>query len=247
MQRYFISPSQVDYPCVVLNDENIHHIVRVMRARTGEKIICSDGCGHDYVVQIIQLDHTCVKGRIVERITSNELPVRISIAQAIPKGDKMDWIVQKCTELGAYDLFPFHSAHTIVQLDAKKTAKRLERWQKIAKEAAEQSQRSIIPVVHPPLQWPFLMQMVQQYDYALLAYEQERNHSLYQFLHAHPSWQSLLVVIGPEGGFSQKEVEEATHSGLYAVTLGKRILRTETASLFALSSIAYHMEQMLQF
>jgi 16S rRNA (uracil1498-N3)-methyltransferase len=180
----------------------------------------------------------------VEHLESDrELPIHVSLAQGIPKGDKMDWVIQKGTELGANEFVPFTSSRTIVQLDAKKETKRLERWGKIAKESAEQAHRSIVPQFTSVKSWKQLMAYNNQFDLVLLGYENESSRTIHQALEDLPEdAKRILLIIGPEGGFSSSEVDDAMEAGIQVVMLGKRILRTETAGLYGLSSISYYFE-----
>ncbi|WCN38731.1 16S rRNA (uracil(1498)-N(3))-methyltransferase [Aneurinibacillus uraniidurans] len=244
MQRYFVEPIHMREHEVTITGDDVNHIVRVMRNRVGDEVICCNGQGRDVRGAIEAIEPDAVHIRIVEEgLKNRELPVQVTIAQGLPKGDKMEWVIQKGTELGAFSFCAFTSSRTVVKLDAKKEAKRLERWQKIAKEAAEQSHRSVVPQIENVQSWRELLASASGFHYAVLAYEKEESATFGRVLADMTPGSKLLVVIGPEGGFDEKEVAEAEAAGFAAVSLGKRILRAETAPLYALSCVSYRFEQ----
>lgn len=244
MQRYFVDPDLFADDEITITGEDVHHIVNVMRAKEGEQILVSDGAGRTSRVRLTQLSSKEVKGQVVEVLSEQtELPVRITIGQGLPKGEKMEWILQKGTELGAYSFFPFTSERTIVKLDAKKEAKKLERWRKIIKEAAEQSHRAVLPQLLAPVSFREMLKQPAQYTHCAIAYEKEDGATLHQLLETMKADDSLLILVGPEGGFSAEEVALAQAGGFLPVSLGPRILRTETASQYILSAASYQFEQ----
>jgi len=247
MQRYFVDHDAVnmDQREVKITGDDVGHIAKVMRSSPGDSLICCDQDGNCFLVKIKQIGKDHVLCQIVEPIGEDrELPVSVFIAQGLPKGDKMEWVIQKGTELGAFGFIPFTSSRTVVQLDAKKEQKRLERWSKIAKEAAEQAHRRRLPTVSPVHSWNDMLKLGADYDLALIAYENEQTTSLYEKVARLPKDKKILLMVGPEGGFSEKEVQEAVANGFQSVMLGKRILRTETASLYGLSCLSFYYEQM---
>ncbi|WP_217597117.1 16S rRNA (uracil(1498)-N(3))-methyltransferase [Cohnella sp. GbtcB17] len=257
MQRYFIDPGQIDGGAVVLLGEDARHLAAVMRARAGEKFIACDGSGRECLAEIVNIESGRVEGRIVsERASEAEMAWRVEVAQSLPKGDKLETVIQKGTEAGASAFLPFLSQRTVVQYDARKEAKRLERWRKIAKEAAEQAHRGIVPEVGEVASWKALLARFGGYDRVLLCYEEEGRSGaglrpeLETFARrpregADPaSRPSLLVVVGPEGGFDEAEARQAEAAGAVCVGLGRRILRTETAALVALAAIGYESGEM---
>jgi len=244
MQRYFVEPHLFSDRDVTIVGDDVHHIVTVMRSEIGQEVIVCDGQGRVALTRLSQLSGKEVKAEIIRMLDErSELPVRITIAQGLPKGDKMEWILQKGTELGAYAFWPFSSERTVVKLDAKKEGKKLERWQKIVKEAAEQSHRAILPQIHAPASWKQMLAAASQYTRCVIAYEKEERSHLSAVLQQLAPGDSLLVLIGPEGGFSSQEVEQAEAAGAVPVTLGPRILRTETAASYVLASASYRFEQ----
>ncbi|MEB3100703.1 16S rRNA (uracil(1498)-N(3))-methyltransferase [Ferviditalea candida] len=251
MQRYFIPADRFDGSTVEIQGDDAHHIARVMRARTGDKIIVSDGMEREAIVEIRQIDAGRVTASIVEPLAlTGEPRHRVWVFQGLPKGDKMETVIQKGTEIGASRFLPFLSERTVVKYDVKKEEKRIERWRKIAKEAAEQAHRNRIPSIDPPVSWRQMLAEVAQADAAFLLYEKERGASFKNALQralsdldaARPL--TLAVIVGPEGGFSEAEVGQAEAAGCVPAGLGKRILRTETAALVALACILYETNEM---
>ncbi|MDB5052244.1 MAG: methyltransferase, RsmE family [Bacilli bacterium] len=252
MQRYFIPSEQFLETTVTLHGGDAHHIIRVMRAQVGDQIICSNGLNREALVAITSMDKETVEAAVVEeRAMTNETAVEVWIAQSLPKGDKLETIIQKCTEIGAARIIPFVSERTIVQYDDKKEAKRLERWAKIAKEAAEQAHRNKVPDVSGPQSWKQILQLISQVEIALICYEKESGLQLKQLLvrtfannGSGPALGKVMLLIGPEGGFTPKEVSEAESAGSHSISLGKRILRTETAAMVALTCVLYESGEM---
>ncbi|AMA72332.1 MULTISPECIES: 16S rRNA (uracil(1498)-N(3))-methyltransferase [Aneurinibacillus] len=244
MQRYFVNPSQMNEQYVTIVGDDVNHIAKVMRFRSGDEIICCNGQGRDVRGVIEEIQPNAVRVRILrEEGPNRELPVQVTIAQGLVKGDKMEVVIQKGTELGAFSFCAFTSMRTVVKLDEKKERRRLERWQKIAKEAAEQSHRSHVPIIENVLTWRELLASASRFHYALFAYEKEETVTLHRVLAEAAPGSKILIVIGPEGGFDEKEVAEAEAAGFLCVSLGRRILRAETAPLYALSCVSYQFEQ----
>lgn len=237
MQRYFITPDQLIGDIIHITGEDVHHIRTVMRNQVGDTFIC---ClmGMDYLVKIEDISSKTITCHIIERnVSIGEPTIEVTVAQGLPKGEKLEWILQKGTELGAVSFLPFSSSRTIVKLDNTKANKKRDRWSRIVKEAAEQSHRGTIPIVFSPASWEALIAEIPKYDVALIAYEKggqvlSEVSNLYEAA-------SILMIIGPEGGFSEQEVQEATEQGAVPVTLGDRILRTETAAISLLTCIMF--------
>nr|WP_067727370.1 16S rRNA (uracil(1498)-N(3))-methyltransferase [Oceanobacillus damuensis] len=249
MQRYFIPSSNFNGNEVKITGDDVHHISRVMRKTTGDQIICNNDQGKAALCSISAIDDSTVTAVIEEWLDENvEQPVNVTIAQGIPKGDKFELILQKGTELGAASFIPYQAARSVSLWDDKKQAKKLKRFEKIVKEASEQSHRNKIPVIKKAMNLNGLISESKQYDKAIFAYEEEAKIPAYQSLgniidELSPN-QNLLVCIGPEGGFSEKEADALKKSGFHPVRLGPRILRTETAALYVLASISYHFEEL---
>lgn len=257
MQRYFVEPEQFVDNEIVITDEDAHHMIRVMRMKEGDHVIVSDGHERTVLAEILDLESKQVKLQIIEQLPLDaEAKWQVTIAQGLPKGDKMELIVQKCTEIGAAAFVPFESERVIVQYDRKKEAKRIERWSKIAKEAAEQSHRNAIPSITEPLSWKRLLASFEQYDLVLFCYEKVDGNG--QGIHLKNvltpfkelwiqhdnSNPKILLIAGPEGGFAEREASEAEAAGAKLVGLGKRILRAETAGIVGLSCVLYESGEM---
>jgi 16S rRNA (uracil1498-N3)-methyltransferase len=213
----------------------------------GDPIICVNKQGQAAVCEIAEITDEYVAADVVEwKDEMSELPIHVTIASGLPKGDKLEWVIQKGTELGAFEFIPFTAARSIVKWDEKKAAKKVERWQKIAKEAAEQSHRAICPEVVSPMDFNKLLLKSKEFDYRLAAYEEEsRNGEVSIFastLRKMKKGESLLLLFGPEGGLSSEEITRLKEADFDLCGLGSRILRTETAPLYTLAAISYHFE-----
>jgi 16S rRNA (uracil1498-N3)-methyltransferase len=247
MQRYFVPPANWENDRVFLKDEDAKHISKVMRMQPGDNIICCDNNTRSAICEIINLDGNVVEVQAVNELESDsEMPVIVTIAQGLPKADKLEYIVQKGTELGASSFYPFSADRSVAKWDVKKAAKKKERLEKIAKEAAEQSHRNKIPEIMNPGSFSDLLKLAEQYNIKIVAYEEEAKQQEYSrfssALKKVEKGDNLLCVIGPEGGISEKEASILKEHGFELCGLGPRILRTETAPLYILSAISYHFE-----
>ena len=244
MQQFFAEPSWIRENKIYMQGADVNHIKNVLRMKPGEDVRVNDGRGKTYLCCISSYEEqTAVLDILKELDSVTELPSRIILFQGLPKGDKMEWIVQKAVELGAYSIVPFAAKRSVVKLDEKKAAKKQARWQLIAKGAAEQSGRGIIPEVSTVRTFAEALGMAGELDVVLIPYELEEGmKETVRILEEIAPGQSVGIFIGPEGGFEEEEVERAKAAGAHAVTLGKRILRTETAGLTALSILMYHLE-----
>jgi 16S rRNA (uracil1498-N3)-methyltransferase len=246
VQRYFVKQRAKDNRFYI-DAEDRHHILKVMRMEIDDTIICVDPEGKTAVCKIAEFTDEKVVAYVVQWIDEkHELPISITIASGLPKGDKLEWIIQKGTELGAHEFIPFQGKRSVVKWDDKKAAKKIERWQKIAKEAAEQAHRSYLPEVCSPINLKDLLEKSKSYHYKLVAYEEEsRSGEASNFsatLEKMKKGESLLFVFGPEGGLTEEEIKVLKENDFILCGLGPRILRTETAPLYALSAISYHFE-----
>ena len=242
MQKYFISTKNLN-ECIIDKDDAFH-ISTVMRNKIGDEIIVSDEL-KTYLAKIKSLSNNLVNFEVVEEIkTDNELPVKITIFQGYPKGDKLDDIIKHSTELGAYEFFLTIMKRSLFKLDLKKKEAKLERFQKIAKEAAEQSYRRIIPKVKDIVELKKIN--FDEYDKLILCYEESsKKGDLCNFKSIIKSLnknEKVAVLIGPEGGIDESELKYLLNIGFIPCGLGPRILRTETAASYVLSSISYEME-----
>lgn len=249
MQRYFVPLENWQLEKVEISGADAHHIHRVMRNEIGDQVICNHPDGRLARCEIKAFEPSNVLLKVSEWLLDNhELPVQVTIAQGLPKGNKLDLILQKGTELGAVGFHLYAANRSIAKWDNKKLKQRLPRFDKIVKEASEQSYRNSIPKIdYTPSLLTLLEEVSSQYDAILFAYEEEakskKYHSFGEALKQINENDKLLICIGPEGGFSEEEVIELKNYEAQSVRLGARILRTETASLYALSAISYHFEE----
>lgn len=246
VQRYFVDQGASDGRFFITGDD-YYHIVKVMRMHIGESIICVAPEGNSAVCRLAEITDERVVADVVQwKEENSELPISVTIASGLPKGDKLEWIIQKGTELGAHQFIPYTAQRSVVKWDEKKAAKKLERWQKIAKEAAEQSHRTAVPEIISPLRFKDLLTYGEKFQYKLAAFEEEsKNGEISVFsstLQQIKKGESLLIVFGPEGGLSAEEVQALKEHGFLLCGLGPRILRTETAPLYSLAAISYHFE-----
>lgn len=245
MYQFFVEPGQIQGRRVIITGSDVNHIRNVLRMKPGEEIAVSNGTdGREYRcgIESFTEDEVICSLRFVKE-DGVELPSRIHLFQGLPKADKMELIVQKAVELGAYEVIPVAARRCVVRLDEKKAASRISRWQGIAEAAAKQSRRGIIPQVHPVMNMREAVAYARTMEVKLIPYELAENmgHTK-EVLEAVKPGTDIAVFIGPEGGFEQEEIELATAAGIEPVTLGRRILRTETAGLTVLSWLMYHLE-----
>ncbi|MGO8670149.1 MAG: RsmE family RNA methyltransferase, partial [Capsulimonadaceae bacterium] len=243
MTRFFVQPEQISAGEVVLGPADAHHLHVVLHAKAGECIAVLDGTGRELTAALIEVGKTRARGRVLSEVDlGTECAVRVTVAQALPKmAEKLETVLQHGTEVGAAEFWPFTCARSQTGLTGERQQKRISRWEMIVKTAAEQSRRAVLPVVRPGLDLRGVLAGVAPFDVALLAYEGERNRLLRDALPVTPP-KSVLVIVGPEGGFAPDEIRLAERSGVVPVSLGPRILRTETAALVILAQINYAFE-----
>ena len=234
---------------VLIRGEDVNHIRNVLRMKPGEELLVSDGFGRDVLCEIAEIRKDEILARIrPEAVAGTELPVFVTLYQGLPKSDKMEWIIQKCVELGVSRIVPVETARCVVRLDAKKAASRQERWQKIAESAAKQSRRSRIPEIGPMMSLPRALEDSKDCGIRVIPYENcegpETLREMFSALRkcAGEPGAAAAVYIGPEGGFELAEVEQARESGVTPITLGRRILRTETAGMALLAAMMLQLE-----
>ena len=245
MPRFFVTRSQVQGDEIVIQGNDVNHIKNVLRMRPGDELSLSDGEGMDYLCKILSIERDEVRVNIENSWNSYvELPVKIYLFQGLPKGDKMELIIQKAVELGVYEIIPVRTKRVIVKLDDKKESKKIARWQQIAEGGAKQSGRGLIPEVKPVMGFAEALKYAGSLDAALIPYEKaEGIQKTRSIIHDLKGKKSVAIFIGPEGGFDEKEVEDAMNQGVFPVTLGRRILRTETAGLTMLSILMFEFEE----
>lgn len=238
MARFFVTTEEFDNEFLVLTGDNAAH-AKVLRLRNGEEVVVCNGMGQERICTVSDVS----EGQIslvarAARPSDSEPAIKVSVYMAFSKGDKLEHVIQKATELGAYEIVAFPSARCVSRPDDKSLNKKLERWQKIAASAAEQSGRGRIPEVLATGSYRDALQRAADADMAILFYENERATTLKMALNE-GVYRSISLLTGPEGGLELKEVEEAIAAGLRVCTLGRRILRCETAPLCALSAVMY--------
>lgn len=246
MHWFYVEKSQIDNEKIRITGEDVNHIKNVLRMDIGEHVVICDREGKDYYCTLESLSSDEVIAHIEEiNDTQSELPAKIYLFQGIPKKDKMELIVQKAVELGAFEIIPVSMKRCVAKIEeGKKEAKKLERWQAIATSAAKQSGRGIIPQLHSVMTFGEAAQYAKSLDYCLVPYEQAKDMgATIEEIKNACKGKSIGVFIGPEGGFDDKEIEQIETAGFHAITLGKRILRTETAGLTILSVLMFELEQ----
>ncbi|CDE26196.1 ribosomal RNA small subunit methyltransferase E [Clostridium sp. CAG:440] len=224
----------------------MNHIKNVLRCQKGEHIeICNSETSKNYLCEINKIEKEEIECNILENLRSNvETDIKVTIFQGLPKADKMEYIIQKSVELGAYDITPVEMKRCIVKLNEKDKEKKIQRWQKIAEVAAKQCKRDIIPKINNITNVKLICNIIQNYDIILVAYEKEKERTLKSELKKIKEYnqKNIGIIIGPEGGLDEDDVKLLEESGAKVITLGNRILRTETVALNVLSNIMYELE-----
>ena len=246
MYLFFVEPHQISDKTVRIEGQDVNHIKNVLRMKIGEELSVSNGVdGKEYRCGIVAMDEECItcELRFVKE-DGVELPSEVYLFQGLPKADKMELIIQKAVELGVYAVVPVATKRCVVKLDDKKAKQKIARWQGIAEAAAKQSKRRIVPEVKEVMSFKEAMNFVKDFEVKLIPYELAEDMSKTREIigHLQPG-QKVAIFIGPEGGFEEAEVETAIQNGVEPITLGKRILRTETAGFTVLSWIMYQLEQ----
>lgn len=246
LPKFFVEKDSIADGAAAIVGSDAAHIVKVLRLTSGDKIVLCDGEGTDYETEITQTDKNAVCVRVLRSYPCETEPkTEITLFQGIPKASKMEYIIQKCTELGVARIVPVMTKRTVVRLaDGRDEAKKLDRWNKIAAEAVKQCGRGRIPRVDPVLDIPRICACASDFDLLLAAYEEERETSLRQVLKTVGNVRKVGIVIGSEGGFEKEEMQSLIAAGAKCVTLGKRILRTETAGHTVLTAVLYELGEL---
>ena len=246
MHHFFVEPSQIQGNHIFIDGPDVNHIRNVLRMNPGEEVNVTDGSGEKvYRCAIASIGEDKVELNIMwAQEKGMELPSKIYLFQGLPKSDKMELIIQKAVELGVYEIIPMATARAVVKLDQKKAAAKVKRWQAISERAAKQSKRLLIPEVKEPVKFSEALKLASDLDVRLIPYElAEGMDGTRRIIQSVKPGQSVAVFIGPEGGFEEAEVELAKEAGFQAITLGRRILRTETAGMTVLSILMYQLEE----
>ena len=249
MYQFFVSDDQIntDEKKVVIRGTDVNHIKNVLRMKPGEEVSVSNGSdGREYrcAIESLYEDEVILELRFIKE-DSNELPAKIYLFQGLPKADKMEMIIQKNVELGVFEMIPVSMKRCVVRLDQKKAASKTERWQEISRAAAKQSKRGIIPEIKMPMTYKEALAYAAEHcDVKLLPYEMAEDFiKTRELLSTIGSGAKVAIFIGPEGGFDDAEIKEAISAGFDTITLGKRILRTETAGMYVMSVLSYLLEE----
>lgn len=241
MYNFFVEDDCITDTRIQIKGENYNHIKNVLRMKIDEKIqICNKQTGESFLTKISEINSEQIECTIIKRLDTTEPKHKITIFQGIPKSDKMEYIIQKSVELGVFEIIPVEMKYCVAKI--KNPEKKINRWNAISESAAKQSKRTIIPNIGYPVNMKELCVKIKDFDQVILAYENEENYTIKQELQNNKNVKNIAVIIGPEGGVCEDEVHKLINAGAKCVSLGKRILRTETASSLILSMIMYENE-----
>lgn len=241
MANFYISKSMINERKAIITGDEAKHISRVLRMKKGDNVTLCDGEGTFYEAVLTDFDEKTVTANILsQRVAETEATVKITLYQGVPKNPKLETIVQKAVEIGIVRVVPVDTKRAVAKLDKRE---KIDRLQKIAAEAAKQSKRGIVPIVCPCMSFKDAVSEAKKADLAIIPYEEETENSLKSVLSG-KKVQTVSIIIGPEGGFDKEEVELALANGITPVTLGKRILRTETAGLAVSAAVLYEFDEM---
>ncbi len=242
MQRYFVKSEQINPPFIFINNEDAFHIGTVMRMKLDDKVYVCDEV-NTYIAKIVEISKTQVKLEIIEiYFESKELPVEVTIAQGLVRREKMEEVIDYITELGASKYLPVNMERSIIKINAEQFSKKKERLNHIAKEASEQSHRSKKLIVEELISFNSLLELRNSYDLCLYAYEASSSDDSFKKILREQKAKKILVLVGPEGGISDKEVELLKNNNFLPISLGPRILRTQVAPLYVMAAISYELE-----
>lgn len=241
MYKFFVEPHQIAGEHIMITGSDVNHIANVLRMKQGERVLISTGDDREYLCELVSLSQEYVTLTIVDVYGSNrELDVRVTLYQALPKGDKMETIIQKMVELGVHRIVPVETSRCVVRLDEKKARKKTERWNTIAMTAAKQAKRNHIPEICMPVSFSEAIRKAADYERAVIPYENAQGMEAARKLVTQlADAADVAIFIGPEGGFSEEEIALAKEASVVPVTLGHRILRTETAGMMLMSVIMF--------
>ncbi|MBR0348141.1 MAG: 16S rRNA (uracil(1498)-N(3))-methyltransferase [Clostridia bacterium] len=244
MFHFFVSPENISEQYIEIVGNDVNHIKNVLRMKVGERFVANDGNGGSYCCSVSEIYDDRIVAEIEEgQLMSNELPVKLVLFQGLPKADKMELIIQKGVELGVSEIYPVEMTRCVVKLDDKKKKGKTSRWQSISESAAKQSGRTVIPEIHEPVPFAEALKIAESFDLLLVPYEcADSMAALRDKLSQVKSGMTIGIFIGPEGGYEEKEIEKAKAAGGEIVSLGKRILRTETASIAVLAICMFNIE-----
>lgn len=243
MHKFFVSKDKIHGNNCTIEGEDVKHIYKVLRLIEGDKISINDGEGNEYLGEIKEVSKKEVIVELLEKMElNNESNLKVHLYQGMPKSTKMDLIVQKCTELGISGVTPIITERVVVKSEISEFRK-VDRWNRIALEACKQSKRSLIPTINTPIEYEELLSTLKNFDLVIVPYENQEGQGIRYVANEvrNREIKSVAIIIGPEGGFEEREIQEFKQLGAFVVTLGPRILRTETAGLVALSLLMYEL------
>lgn len=244
MHHFFVSPDQIDEKYVTITGGDVNHIKNVLRMKIDEELLISNGQDKDYYCKIESISDDEIKAVILdEEFEGTELPTELYLFQGLPKSDKMELIIQKAVELGVKEIIPVATKRCVVKLDDKKEASKIKRWQAISESAAKQSRRTIIPEVSTVMSFKEAINKAKEFELGIIPYENFKDMTeTKEVLKKVQKGIKIGIFIGPEGGFEESEIQYALENGIHPISLGKRILRTETAGLAILSVLMFQLE-----
>lgn len=248
MPKFFVPTDQIKEETILIQNEDVNHIKNVLRSKINDKIdICDYNTSKNYICEIVKIEDKKIECKIIKKVESNvESKIKVSIFQGLPKADKMELVIQKSVELGAFDITPIEMKRCVVKLNEKDKTRKIQRWQKISETAGKQSGRDIIPQINNIINVKKLCEKFGEYDLILVAYENEKENTLKQELKKIKNIKKeeikIAIIIGPEGGIDNEEIEQFKSYNTKIITLGNRILRTETVALNMLSIIMYELD-----
>lgn len=245
MHKFFIDKKNILGEKLYITNNDVNHIYKVLRLNTGDTILVCDGYGREYTSKIAEINKKEVICDIIN-VSDNlsEPPVKVTLFQGLPKAQKMEYIIQKSVEIGIYKIQPIITQRVVVKTEGKDITNKLERWRRISEEAAKQSNRGIIPEIQEPITFEEAVETIRSLDLSIIPYEKEKRKGLKSVLSEKLDIKNVGILIGPEGGFEEIEVDNCMKNGVIPVTLGPRILRTETAGIAALSMVLYEIGDM---
>ncbi|MGN0108403.1 MAG: 16S rRNA (uracil(1498)-N(3))-methyltransferase [Hominilimicola sp.] len=243
MPKFFVTQDKITENKIIIDTEDVAHISRVLRLGIGDHVTVCDSQGTDYEAEIAEMEQKQIICNITEKHASQSEPnIKVTLFQGLPKASKMEYIIQKTTELGINEIVPIKLSRCVVKIDnTKDEKKKLDRWQKISEAAAKQSGRGIVPQISEIMTLDKVIERSKEFDLFFVPYECEEQKTLKEVLLSKPDIKSVGFIIGPEGGFDPTETEKLHESGIDTVTLGKRILRTETAGEAVLAMTMYEI------
>lgn len=245
MHKFFVDKNDVFEDRISITGDDVNHITKVLRLKPQEEIQVCNGVGIEYLCSIEELSKKEVICKVIQSYeSSTESELNITLFQGFPKAQKMELIVQKCIEIGLKEIQPVITKRVVVKLESKDISGKLERWQRIAEEAAKQSNRGMIPRILPPISFNEALERLNEMDLALIPYEKERANGLREVLAEHKTSKNIGIFIGPEGGFEEEEINSCLERRISPVSLGPRILRTETAGFVTAAIILYELGDM---